>query len=57
MYDPQMDKAMKLMSDTCDKYHGRMNSCVLEWETISLSHPRYEGKIDQLVPLVVIDWK
>lgn len=40
-----------------DKHKGYMHSVYLNWQILKVTHPRYEGKIDQLVPLIVIDFK
>lgn len=58
MVDPvTIENAFKLFERTCNKHAGRMHSVTLDWEIIQLSNPRIEGKIDQVVPLIVIDWK
>lgn len=57
MYDPQTDKIIKMITDTVNRYNGQFHSVALDWEVISMSHPRYESKVEQLVPLLVIDWK
>ena len=57
MYDPHIDLVVKMYFDAVDKYHDKILSSALNWEALSISHPRYEKKIDQTVPLVLFDWK
>ena len=57
MFDPKPKEIVKMIQDLCSKHRGEMLSLVLDWDTIEINNPRYEGKIQQLVPLLVIDFK
>ena len=57
MYDPQLDMVCRMFAELNHRYAGRMHSSALDWQVIKLVHPRYDEPIDQLVPLVLIDWK
>lgn len=53
----QPDKILKMIQDLCSKHRGEMHAIYLDWEIIEYYNPRYGEKIQQPVPLVVIDWK
>ncbi len=53
----QPEKVFKMFESMCNRHKGEMLSAVLDWEILEISHPRYEGKIQQVVPLLVIDFK
>lgn len=53
----QLEKVVKMFTHMADRHKGEMHSMYLNWEIKSITHPRYDGKIDHLVPVVVIDFK
>ena len=57
MWNINPDKLFKMFTHMCDKHRGEMHSAYLDWEIVEVTHPKYDSKIQQLVPLVVIDFK
>ena len=57
MYTINPDKVTKMIQTIADRHKGEMWSLMLDWETRQVSNPRYEGKIELLAPLLLIDFK
>lgn len=57
MWNVSPDKVQKMFLHMADRHKGEMHSIYLDWQVYQISHPRYDEKIEQLVPLVVIDFK
>ncbi len=57
MWNIHPDKIQKMFLHMADRHKGEMHSIYLDWQVLKIVHPRYEDKIDQIVPMVVIDFK
>lgn len=57
MWNINPDKIVKMCETMANRHRGEMHALYLDWEIKVISHPRYEGKIEQIVPLLVIDFK
>ena len=57
LYNPHCDKIAKSVENICNKHAGDFHSIILGWEVKKTNHPNYAQPIEQLVPLIVIDWK
>lgn len=54
---PQVERVVKTIENLCKRHKGEIYSLVLDWEIKEVSNPRYEGKLQHLVPVLVIDFK
>jgi hypothetical protein len=51
-------KILGVMSNMAKAHQGEIHSQYIDWQIIKTVNPRYEGGIvEQLVPIVVIDFK
>lgn len=57
MWNIRPDQVHKMFTHMADRHKGEMHAIYLDWRIMQIVHPRYEGKVEQLVPLVVIDFK
>ena len=57
MWNVDPAKILNMFQHMCDRHKGDMHSAYLDWQIMQLYHPRYNEKIDQIVPLIVIDYK
>jgi hypothetical protein len=57
MYDTRPEKWQKMFIQMANTHKDEMHSIYLDWKIVQIYHPHYEKKIDQLLPMVVIDFK
>lgn len=57
MYDIDPNKIVAEINATVNKYSGKLSYVELGWDIIQISHPKYDKPLEQLVPLLVYDFK
>jgi hypothetical protein len=57
MYDPQVDKCIKMFEGMCAKHERQMWEATLDWGVVEVSYPGYKKKLEQLVPYMKIRFK
>lgn len=50
-------KILTTFKEIIARHHDEIHSAQLDWEKVSLSHPRYNKKIEEMLPIFVIDFK
>jgi hypothetical protein len=56
MWNPKPELIMKMYQDILIRHEGNISSAYLDWEVLELIHPGYDKKIQQPVPLMVVDF-
>lgn len=57
MYNPKPEKIFEMFQKMCREHKDELLTATLDWEVLSLSHPGYSKKIDQHVPLLLMEFK
>jgi len=57
MWNIHPDKICQMFTNLADRHRGEMHSQYLDYQVMKYRHPHYEGLIEQLAPIVVIDYK
>jgi len=56
-YDTRPESWQKMFFEMSRIHRGEMHSLYLDWRIVQLYNPHYDKKFDQLIPMVVIDYK
>lgn len=57
MYNPEIGKVTSMVQTMWNKHNGEMNRLVLEWDIVELYDTRSGSMIQQIVPLLAIEFK
>ena len=57
MYDPRIPDVMRQFDNCMKRHEGQMWEYTLDWGTIEMSYPGYEGKVEQTLPYIRIRFK
>lgn len=57
MYNPKPEKIFEMFERMCKTHRDELLTATLDWEVLSLTYPGYSKKIDQHVPLLLMEFK
>lgn len=57
MYNPEIAKVTNMVQTMWNKHNGEMNRLVLEWDILELYDNRTGAMVQQIVPLLAIEFK
>lgn len=57
MYNPEISKVTNMVQTMWNKHNGEMNRLVLEWDILELYDNRTGAMVQQIVPLLAIEFK
>lgn len=50
------EKILAMIEKMAARHKGEMHRIVVDWEIVKVSHPKFEGKTELVLPLMVIDF-
>lgn len=57
MFNPHFDRVIKMCQDISGKHIGEMNYLKLDWEVVPYWDPNRGEFVEQIVPVLDIDFK
>lgn len=57
MWNMSPEKYYQMITHMADRHKGEMHSLYTDYKVIRVFHPKYDEAIEQIVPLLVIDFK